>query len=489
MNYKINFQPRLLTIGVACISSFITGVISPTIAEETIENPMARKPNFIIFFTDDQGYEDLGCFGSPKIKTPRIDQLAAEGIKFTSFYAQTVCGPSRAALMTGSYPLRVAKKNNNTDIHPFLHTDEITIAEILKPLGYKSGCFGKWDLAGHSQTDYAPELLPLHQGFDYFFGTSGSNDKNINFIKNDKVVKKNAKMAMSTKLYTDEALKFIRENSNSPFFVYVPYTMPHTKLAATKDFLGKSERGLYGDVIEEIDFNVGRVVDLVKELELDSSTYIIYVSDNGPWHIKKTHGGSALPLRGAKTSTWEGGLRVPCVMWAPGRIPTGLSVDELACTMDLLPTIAKLSGAETPNDRVIDGNDISELMHGEEGAVSKKKAFYYYQGTHLQAVRSGKWKLHAARSRKIQWANHIKASDRITLPKPILFNLDKDIAETTDLASENPDVVLHLSKLLEEGRNDIGDYNLIGKNARFFDPEPRRADIGEKDAPNKKKKK
>lgn len=478
MNRKHTLRSLLMTVGMGHIACLLFGAISPSVM--AAGSATLEKPNFIIIFTDDQGYQDLGCFGSPKIKTPRIDQLAAEGMKFTSFYAQTVCGPSRAALMTGSYPLRVAKKNNRVDIHPFLHTNEVTIAEVLKPLGYKSGCFGKWDLAGHRQKGYAPELLPLHQGFDYFFGTPTSNDSTINIIKNDKVIEKGAEMALSTKRYTDEALGFIRRNSASPFFVYIPYTMPHTILGASKNFLGKSERGLYGDVIEEIDFNVGRIVDLIKELKLESTTYIIYVSDNGPWHLRKEHGGSALPLRGAKTSTWEGGLRVPCVMWAPERIPAGRSVDALACTMDLLPTIAALSGGKVPNDRVIDGNDISELMHGKDGAVSKKKAFYYYQDTHLQAVRSGKWKLHVARTKNPRWGsrwdNHIKPEDVIAFPKPMLFDLEADIAESTDLASANPEVVTRLLALLEDGRNDIGDYDRAGKNARFFDPQPHRPD-------------
>ncbi len=207
------------------------------------------KPNFIVIFTDDQGYQDVGCFGSPLIRTPNLDRMAREGIRFTNFYAQTVCGPSRAALMTGCYPLRVAKRRNQVDIHPYLHTDEVTIAEVLKGAGYATAAFGKWDLAGHRQSGYDPALLPTKQGFDYFFGTPTSNDNVVNLLRNDEVLEKRADMSTLTRRYTDEAIAFIRRSAGTPFFVYIPHTMPHTKLAASADFRGKSKRGLYGDVI------------------------------------------------------------------------------------------------------------------------------------------------------------------------------------------------------------------------------------------------
>jgi len=439
------------------------------------------KPNFIIIFTDDQGYQDVGCFGSPKIKTPRLDRMAREGMKFTSFYAQTVCGPSRASLMTGCYPLRVAKRNNQMDIHPFLHTKEITIAEILKGAGYTTGAFGKWDLAGHSQTRYDPKLLPTRQGFDYFFGTPTSNDRLVNLLRNEKVIEKSADMNTLTRRYTDEAIAFIERSKDKPFFVYVPHTMPHTILGASERFRGTSKRGFYGDVIEEIDWNTGRILDTVKKLGLDDRTYVIFCSDNGPWWIRKAHGGSCKPLRGAKTSTWEGGLRVPCIMRAPGRIPPGTTCDEITCTMDMLPTLAALAGADVPKDRVIDGHDIRFMMHGRPGATTRKEAFYYYQHTHLQAVRSGKWKLHVARPAQPpwgpKWARHIDPADVIEIKKPLLFDLEADIGETTDVAAANPKVVARLLALIEKGRNDIGDYNRIGKGARFYDPQPRRPDV------------
>jgi len=440
----------------------------------------ASRPNFIIIFTDDQGYGDVGCFGSKEIRTPRLDKMAAEGMKFTSFYAQTVCGPSRAALMTGCYPLRVAKRNNRMDIHPYLHTKEITIAEVLKDAGYTSACFGKWDLAGHRQRGYDPKLLPTRQGFDYFFGTPTSNDSVVNLLRNDEVIEKKADMNLLTRRYTAEAVKFIRDNKDKPFFVYIPHTMPHTRLGASPRFKGKSKRGLYGDVIEEIDWSVGRILDTVGKLGLDEKTYVLFFSDNGPWVIKKSHGGSPGPLRGAKTSSWEGGLRVPCIMRAPGRIPAGKVCDELASTLDILPTLAGLAGGKTPGDRVIDGHDIADLMHGKPNAKSPTKAFYYYVHTHLQAVRSGKWKLHLPRPARPPWtpgwARHINAKDVIKVVKPMLFDLEADIGERTDVAENNPDAVATLLKFAARAREDIGDYNRIGKNARFFDPQPRRPD-------------
>ena len=366
-----------------------------------------QRPNFIIIFTDDQGYQDLGCFGSPDIKTPRIDQMASEGMTFTNFYAQTVCGPSRAALMTGCYPIRLARQADPDSIHPELHLNEITIAEILKSKGYATAVFGKWDLAGHNPARYKPKLMPTAQGFDTFFGTTGSNDKAVNLFRDNKQVEEKADMSTLTKRYTDEAISFMESHCKSqasalettdktddPFFVYLAHSMPHTTLGVSKDFKGKSAGGLYGDVIEELDFSVGRVLDKVKELGIDDNTYIIFTSDNGPWLIRKENGGHAEPLRSGKTSCWEGGLRVPCIMRAPGKIPADSRCDAVTATIDLLPTLAKLAGAEVPSDRTIDGVDISPLMF-EKSAPTKllNRSFFYYQHDCLRAVRSGKWKL------------------------------------------------------------------------------------------------
>ena len=366
-------------------------------------NPSAQ-PNFVIIFTDDQGYEDVGCFGSPDIRTPRLDAMAREGMRFTSFYAQPICGPSRAALMTGCYPMRVAERGHTKQVHPILHEDEITVAEVLKERGYATACFGKWDLAKHAQRGFFMDLFPTRQGFDYFFGTPTSNDSIANLYRNEELIEAKSEMATLTERYTNEAIAFMEENRAQPFFVYIPHTMPHTRLDASTPFKGKSERGLYGDVIEEIDFNVGRLLDAIKNLDLAETTYVLFASDNGPWliknkndadgHLPSDHGGSAGPLRSGKVSTFEGGVRVPAILWGPGRVPAGTSCDTIATTMDIMPTFAALSGAKLPTDRVIDGSDIRHLFHGDFEKADPAKAFFYYLRVHLQAVRQGNWKLH-----------------------------------------------------------------------------------------------
>ena len=443
------------------------------------------RPNFIIVFADDLGFSDVGCYGG-SIETPRVDRMAREGMRFTSFYAQTVCGPSRAALMTGCYPLRVARKNNRIvrdngtpEVHPRLHTKEITIAEVLKQAGYATGAFGKWDLAGHSQTAFAPELMPNKQGFDFFFGTPSSNDSFVNLYRNGTLIEKKADMNLLTNRYTEEAVDFIEAKKDEPFFVYLAHTMPHTKLGASEQFRGKSRRGLYGDVVRELDWSLGRILDTVKTQGLDARTYVIFTSDNGPWLIKGPHGGGALPLRGGKTSSWEGGFRVPCIVRAPGRIAQGVVCDEIATTMDFLPTLARLAGVRIPADRVIDGHDITALLHGKK-EPGPTEAFFYYIHTHLQAVRSGKWKLHLPRPANPpwtpNWARHIDAKDVFEITQPMLFDLESDIGEQHDVAENRPEVVERLLKLAEHARKDIGDYDRIGDNARFFDPQPRRPD-------------
>ncbi|MDB4419187.1 sulfatase [bacterium] len=421
-------------------------------ANLTLSAKAADQPNIILIFTDDQGYEDVGCFGSKSIKTPHLDRMAAEGIKFTHFYAQPICGPSRAAIMTGCYPLRVAEHKNHKNTHPILHENEITIAEVLKEAGYTTGCIGKWDLARHSQENFIPELMPNHQGFDFFFGTPSSNDRSVDLYRDQELVKAKAPMDTLTKRYTEESLGFIRRSSatEAPFFLYIPHSLPHTKLAASAEFRGKSERGLYGDVIEEIDASVGSILATLKELEIEDNTYVFFTSDNGPWLIKskdfadgtlpKDHGGSAGPLRSGKVSTWEGGVRVPAIAWAPGRVPAGKTCGALASTMDLFPTFVKLAGGEVPTDRVIDGEDISSLFAGEFEKANPDKAYNYYFLSHLQAVRSGPWKLHLARTQHPEWLGifrinrHIHPNDDIGFPKPTLYHLVIDPGETSDLA-------------------------------------------------------
>lgn len=463
---------------------------SRTLAKQARE--AAPPPNFIIIFADDLGYNDLSSYGSDTIETPHLDRMADEGMLFSDFYAQTVCGPSRAALMTGSYPLRVATKRNRVDVHPYLHTEEITIAEVLKPAGYATAAFGKWDLAGHTQDPkrYDKKLMPNYQGFDYYFGTPSSNDRFVNLVRNETIVEREADMSLVTQRYTDEAIAFIQRSKDQPFFVYLAHTMPHVRLERSEEFAGKSDGGIYGDVIEELDFNVGRIIESLKAEGLEDSTYVFFISDNGPWYLGRSkghlrnigpdaeaHGGSALPLRGAKTSTWEGGLRVPCILWAPGRIPAGSNCAELASTLDMLPTLATLAGRQVPRDRVIDGHDISDLIHGLPSATSSTEAFYYYQRTQLQAVRSGPWKLHLPRRADAKWGHYSKAEDDIDIPAPLLYNLKQDISESKDVSAQNPNVVADLLRLADFARNDIGDTDRIGANARFFDDSPKRPDI------------
>ena len=440
-----------------------------------------ERPNFIVIFADDLGYSDIGCFGSVEIRTPHLDQMAREGMRFDNFYAQNVCGPSRSALLTGCYPLRNAKKNNRVTTHPFLHLREVTIAEVLKQRGYATGCFGKWDQAGHSQTQYDPALMPNAQGFDYFFGTPSSNDRVIRLLRNEEVIETNASMATITQRLTDEAIAFIRKCKDQPFFVYLPHPMPHLKLAASEEFRGKSKRGLYGDVVEELDYHVGRILSELKAAGREKSTYVIFTNDNGPWYLDKhkslrkqrdaggSHGGNAEPLRGHKCTAWEGGARVPCIVWAPGRGPAGTLNSEIARTLDVLPTFAQLAGAEVPGDRVIDGKDIRDLIHGVEGAKSPSNSFLYYTQTQLRAVRKGKWKLHLPVTDAFpQWHVYTHDNDLVDHSRPLLYNLEEDVSETTNLADQHTEKVAELVRMAEAARRDIGDYNVIGKRARFF---------------------
>ena len=387
--------------------------------------------------------------------------------------------------MTGCYPMRVAERGNIKQVHPILHSKEITIAEVLKTKGYATACFGKWDLAKHSQSGFFLDLFPTRQGFDYFYGTPTSNDSIANLFRNEDKIEPKTDMSTLTQRYTDEAIGFMKANHDKPFFVYIPHTMPHTRLDASPKFKGKSKRGLYGDVIEEIDFNVGRIVDAVNEMDIADNTYIIFTSDNGPWliknkdladgHLPKDHGGSAGPLRSGKVSTFEGGVRVPCIVWGPGRVPAGTTCDSIASTLDVLPTLASLAGAETPTDRVIDGEDITHLLHGQLDRATADKAFYYYLRVHLQAVRQAKWKLHLPRDKQpigaapFQRNTHIAPADRIGFAEPFLVDLENDLGETTNVADANPAVKDRLLKLAQAMREDLGDYDRVGKNMRFYD--------------------
>ena len=429
-----------------------------------------HKPNFIIIFTDDQGYEDLGCYGSPKIKTPRIDQMAAEGMKFTDFYAQTVCGPSRAAIMTGCYPFRIKRDDSYVSPHPRVSLSEVMLPEILQPLGYKTGMIGKWDLAGHSQKGFTPELSPMFQGFDYTYWTPSSNDSSVDLYEGSVLLEEKTDMSTLTERYTDQALHFMTTHRESPFFLYLAHTMPHVRLAVSEKFKGKSAGGIYGDVIEEIDFHTGRILDKLKELDIDKNTYVVFTSDNGHWWICGPKGGNGGPLRGAKTGTYDGGLRVPCIVRAPGRIPAGTACNLVTSTIDLLPTFTSLAGGTLPANRVIDGHDLSHVLDGSQTTLDR--TFFYYQHKALRAVRKGDWKLFLPHSKKDRtregdtWRKHLAEADRAYIEELTLYNLKQDIGETTNVAKENPEVVADLLTDLAFAKKDLGYQDHIGENAR-----------------------
>ncbi|MEM9445004.1 MAG: sulfatase [Verrucomicrobiota bacterium] len=439
------------------------------------------QPNIIIIFNDDQGYQDLSCYGSPDIKTPRIDEMANEGIKFTDFYvASPVCSPSRAALLTGCYPFRVGVRgvyfpNRGRE---GLNPKYVTIAEVLKSVGYKTKAVGKWHLGDEV------EFLPTSQGFDSYYGVPYSNDmfpaksmkyasdclfregltkekldeafaskEESSFRKGSPIIFKNKVPLMRneecieipvdqttiTKRFASEGIKFISESveSRKPFFLYLANSMPHTPLFVTPQFEGKSQGGLYGDTIEEIDFNTGRILDHLKELEIDENTLVIFSSDNGPWLIKGDHGGSALPLFEGKGTTFEGGLRVPCIMKWPAKIPGGSVCREIASTIDLLPTLAHVGGADLPTDKSLDGKNIIDLMTGKPDARTPHEYFFYNKS----AVRSGDWKYH------VKETFRVKATARDS-KGPTLYNLKDDIGETENVIDHNPEIAERLAQAL-----------------------------------------
>ena len=440
----------LRTLGAATAALTIPGCAT---SERTPGRPSAAdKPNFIVIFTDDQGYADVGCFGAEGFETPNIDHMAAEGAKFTSFYsAAPVCTPARAALLTGCYPQRVSMPRvlfpkDKIGLNP----GEITIADILKTHGYATCCIGKWHL-GH-----LPEFLPTRQGFDYYFGIPYSNDMNpVVLVENEQTIETKPDQSQLTRRYTEKAVEFITSNKDRPFFVYLPHTMPHVPLFASDAFKGKSKRGLYGDVIMELDWSVGQILNTIKQLGIDEKTLVIFTSDNGPWLSKGDHGGSAKPLRDGKFATYEGGMREPCVMRWPGKIPAGMVCSEMATTMDFLPTFAGLVGATLPDGWIIDGKDIWPLMTDPKAKTPYEELFYYFEGK-LGAVRSGDWKLvleHKVHGRAISVG---------------LYNLRQDISEEHDVSQQHPEIVRRLTALAEKCRQDIGDSvtGVKGKNVR-----------------------
>lgn len=446
------------------------------------------KPNVIVILADDLGYGDLGCYGSPNIRTPDLDRMAAEGMRFSSFYAQAFCGPSRTTIMTGCYPLRIAEVGNRKHHMPVPHAREKLLSEVLKDAGYATAQIGKWDLAGHKPDHFEfPENAPLKRGFDFHFGTPASNDKweTTALFRDGEVIENPVKLTESTtKRYADEAIRFIREHQQKPFFIYLCPNMPHTALHAGDAFRGKSPRGLYGDVVEELDHNIGRVLGALREMKLESNTFVFFTSDNGPWLLRKEDGGNAGPLRGGKTSTWEGGMRVPAIAWWPGRIKARQTSSLIMSTLDLLPTITRLAGA-TPPPNKFDGRDLSAWLLQGPPADEDNGVQLYHIETHLQAVRQGRWKLHLPRPYPVPWLMrglqraHVDDADRFEIKTPLLYDLGTDVGEKRDLAAQHPEVVKSLLTLAEKSRAEIGDYDRIGSEARFFDAGEKRPDMNE----------
>ena len=465
------------TIVIAILMSMTSSLFTLAAAENV-------KPNIIIVFNDDMGYQDIGCFNAPLIKTPRVDQMAQDGMKFTDFYvASPVCSASRASLLTGCYHNRVGVggvffPNRG---HVGLDPKHVTIAEVLKTVGYKTKAVGKWHLGDEK------EFLPTNQGFDSYYGIPYSNDmtpaksmeyakdclfreditleilneafqavsndgKSINRKFKNKVPLMRDEMCIEfpvdqrtiTNRFATEGIEFISQSvkENKPFFLYLANSMPHIPLYVSSEFEGKSKGGLYGDVIEEIDYNFGRILDHLKQLNIENNTLVVFTSDNGPWLIKGDHGGSALPLFEGKMTHFEGGQRVPTVIKWPGKIPSRSVCSEMALTMDLLPTLAHITGAALPTQMSIDGKNIIDLMTGKKGAKTPHE--YYFFGT--SAVRSGNWKYHRVEKFKV------KATAREN-KGPTLYNLKDDIGESKNVIDQFPNIAKRLEKALESNPN------------------------------------
>jgi len=433
--------------------------------DNTMSTP-SESPNVLLVNCDDLGYGDVGCYGSTLHSTPALDRMADEGMRFTDFYmAAPVCSPSRAAMMTGCYPQRIGLETGCEIIvlrpgEPIgLSSEEVTVAGILKDAGFATKIIGKWHCGDQ------PEFLPTRHGFDSWYGIPYSNDMGITkrhpdfpplpLMRDEEVVQEQPDQAALTERYMEEAVRFIRENRERPFFLYLAHMYVHVPLYAPERFLAQSRNGTYGATVEHIDWCMAVLFYEVQRLGLDDRTLVIFTSDNGG---APRFGASNAPLRGQKGTTWEGGIRVPCIMRWPGVIPAGVECGEVATAMDVLPTLARLAGEEAPNDRIIDGKDILPLMMGAPDASSPYDAFYYYRELELQAVRMGDWKLH--------------------LMSGELYHLRKDIGETTDVAAEHPDVVAELRARAEVCREDLGDSvtGATGDNrrpcGRVEDPKP-----------------
>jgi arylsulfatase A len=445
-------------------------IVSLVSIRSSVASTNERPPNIVIIFCDDLGWGDLGCFGNPMIATPNLDRMAAEGQRWTQFYvAAPVCTPSRAALMTGRLPIRNGMTGKRAVLFPNsgggLRPEEITLAELLKQKNYATGIFGKWHL-GH-----LPKYLPTTQGFDTYFGVPYSNDMdkiggpgyraevvkdanyypniahfNVPLMRDTKIIERPADQNTLTSRYTEEAIQFIRNKKDQPFFVYLPHSMPHIPLFSSEAFRGKSKRGLYGDVVEEIDANVGRILNTLRELKLEDNTLVMFSSDNGPWLSFETHGGTAGSLRAGKGTTFEGGQRVPTIFWWPGKIKPSV-IRELGSTLDMMATLASLTGSSIPKDRKLDSLDLSPTLLGT--GTSPRNEMFYWTNAELHAVRSGPWKLH------VKMREPVNYGKEVVLAKPELYHLERDISESYNVADQHPDIVERLLKLMKTHESDI----------------------------------
>lgn len=476
---------RAVTIAIYAgwwVSCLAASAVAQSATTTGADSRAPRKPNFVLLFADDLGYADLHCFGGADMATPNLDAMARGGMRLTSFYAaQAVCSASRCALLTGCYNVRLSilgalGPKSKTCLNP----SEQTIAEVLKPQGYYTAIFGKWHLGDHGVG------LPTHHGFDEYHGLPYSNDmwpfhptsKNfpeLPLYDNSTVVNANVTaddQQYLTRWATEHAVDFIKRHQAEPFFVYVPYSMPHVPIYASDMFAGSTGKGLFADVIAEIDWSVGEINRTLRELGLDENTLVLFTSDNGPWLSYGNHAGSAGPLREGKGTAWEGGQREPTIAYWPGRIPAGTSSDLVAGTIDVLPTFAKLAGAALPTQK-IDGGDLWPILSGQSNATSPREAFYYYWGKELHAVRSGPWKLHFPHEyRSLKGPPGQDGS-----PGPYqqlkcgleLYNLDQDIGEQHDVAAQHPAEVARLQALADKIRGELGD-TLTGVSGKEIRP-------------------
>ena len=428
--------------------------------------------NVIIIFTDDQGYQDLACFGSPDIKTPHLDQMAKEGIKLTSFYsAQAVCSASRAGLLTGCYPNRIGihgafMPNSPTGLNP----SEITIAEMLKEVGYQTAIYGKWHLGDHEK------FMPTRHGFDEFFGIPYSNDMwplhpqqgpvfdfgPLPLYENENIIDTLVDQSQLTTQITERSVDFIKRNNHKPFFLYIAHPQPHVPLFVSDKFKGKSDRGLYGDVIMEIDWSVGQILATLKEQNIDENTIVIFTSDNGPWLNYGEHSGSALPLREGKGTALEGGQREPCIIRYPNKIKAGRNIETPMMSIDILPTLSQMTNAPLPH-LDIDGKNIWEIWTGDSSTSPHEAYFYYYHVNELHGIRYGNWKMYyphkyrTLNGREGGKDGHPVDYDYNTIQEIELYNLSNDIGETNNVAKAHPEVIEKISALGDKMRSKLGD--------------------------------